>query len=274
MGSKAILLLLLPFFIISAYAACYNNVGRIPTSCSGIVTANYIASNGCRVTACRGPNGAIQTLACNKPGDYAPQYFEIYRQTTTGVPPYICLGTTCITNNGFAQSIQACIASPANWTVITSTNVDSLELRLLHPPGIPIGATQEEKVSFPSTKLSPPYIVNLTDQYLVNYEVMNANVYYHIDQPLKGNANIHVEITNRDVNQITASDIFINAGMWGHFIDGVIFAKLPRGVGEIDRPGSYSMTFTLSSINNTDPVSGTGTIYFVVYDNPPIPIPR
>lgn len=84
---------------------CYTNVQNIPPTCIGgqVTTDTW---NGCRTIMCTAPNKLLQVLACNKPdGAPVPGYFEMYKQQQVGSGLEICLtNTTCISNNGFAQS--------------------------------------------------------------------------------------------------------------------------------------------------------------------------
>jgi hypothetical protein len=112
MTTKGMIWILTTIFLLPVLASlaqadtCYSDVKSVPASCSGgTVSQDYIASNGCRITVCKNADSAIQTLSCNKPGDYAPQYFEMYRQTIAGPNlPQLCLGSTCVQQNGYAKS--------------------------------------------------------------------------------------------------------------------------------------------------------------------------
>jgi hypothetical protein len=76
----------------------------MPALCNGGDITQDTSSGGCRSIACAGPDSTLQVLACDKPGSYQPSYFEMYRQGGTGNGVEICLGVTCIRDNGFAKS--------------------------------------------------------------------------------------------------------------------------------------------------------------------------
>ncbi|OYW03193.1 MAG: hypothetical protein B7X11_03425, partial [Acidobacteria bacterium 37-65-4] len=68
------------------------------------VTADAIGSNGCHIVTCANGAGNITAMACNKPGDYQPAYFELYFQSANGAAPDVCIGTTCLGGSGYAKS--------------------------------------------------------------------------------------------------------------------------------------------------------------------------
>jgi|GEM_PF-3807030 len=80
---------------------CYNSVQTIPATCTGgSITTD--TSNGCRTIICTNGDSNMQVLACDKSG---PARFEMYKQGRSGTAvSKICLGTTCISNNGYASS--------------------------------------------------------------------------------------------------------------------------------------------------------------------------
>jgi hypothetical protein len=78
---------------------CYTSVKTIPATCTGgsFVTDTW---NGCRVLKCASGADSLQIQACDKTG-----YFEIYKQSKVGsAVSDICIGATCIGNNGYAKS--------------------------------------------------------------------------------------------------------------------------------------------------------------------------
>lgn len=80
-------------------SSCYNSVQQAPVSCQGgTFTADTF--NGCRTLVCSSGNSNMQVLACDKSG-----FFEMYKQSQSGTAiNQICLGSTCISNNGYAKS--------------------------------------------------------------------------------------------------------------------------------------------------------------------------
>jgi len=82
---------------------CKNSVYDLPASCtSGSITQDTIT--GCRIITCVSTTGTIQTMACNKPSDNNPQYFEMYKQTSSGYGVDVCIAGTCLANSGYAKS--------------------------------------------------------------------------------------------------------------------------------------------------------------------------
>lgn len=60
--------------------------------------------NGCRTLICTNSGSSMQVLACNKP-DGGPTHFEMYKQSQVGTAvSKICIGSACISTNGFASS--------------------------------------------------------------------------------------------------------------------------------------------------------------------------
>ncbi len=82
--------------------SCVTGLSNLPATCSGTVTTDL--TTGCRTIACTGTSGTLTVTACDKPGSYNPTHFEIYRQSSTGTAPEICIGATCMRNEGFVKS--------------------------------------------------------------------------------------------------------------------------------------------------------------------------
>ena len=108
-------------------ATCFETLRDMPVSCIGGEIL-IDTTDGCREIVCEGMNGAVQVLACNKPDGQA-QYFEMYRHSFTGTAPQVCLGETCIQQNGFAksQNYPICLGDqppqePLTLTVHSPTN--------------------------------------------------------------------------------------------------------------------------------------------------------
>jgi hypothetical protein len=111
-------------------SACYNSVYDIPASCTG-GTITVDEKNGCRTIICASGGASMQVLACNKPGDFGPTGFEMYKQSQTGSGLKICLGSACIEQNGFAKaSFPICTGNvtvpPQNTTNSTGGNASVL----------------------------------------------------------------------------------------------------------------------------------------------------
>lgn len=110
---------------------CYQNFRDIPADCDGTITSDITASTGCREITCSNGQNSLKAQACNKPDNSAPQFFDMYKQSSTGTPPLICLGSTCIKENGFAQSpnFPICIN-----TTMQGNNSPPLAPQWLEPP--------------------------------------------------------------------------------------------------------------------------------------------
>lgn len=96
--------------------ACYTTSKTIPATCTGGTISSDALSGGCRVIVCAEGANSITVKVCNKPGDYQPQFFEMYRTASAGTPPKVCLGTTCVQNNGFVKSGNFPICLPGGLT--------------------------------------------------------------------------------------------------------------------------------------------------------------
>ncbi len=104
-------------------SSCFTSLQNVPASCTGgAITADTF--DGCRHLTC----GAMSVLACDKPSSSAPQYFEMYKQSGGGAT--LCLGTTCISDGGYARSpsYPLCIGNAtwgggiANYTLSVSSS--------------------------------------------------------------------------------------------------------------------------------------------------------
>jgi hypothetical protein len=82
---------------------CYSRVNDMPATCaSGTIITDE--KSGCRKIVCQSSSGSIQILACNKPDGNTPQYFEMYKQVSNGTAPRVCIGNTCMQNEGCMKS--------------------------------------------------------------------------------------------------------------------------------------------------------------------------
>ena len=107
---------------------CYNEVNDIPATCDGgSITTDE--KGGCRKIICATSSASMQVLACDKSG-----YFEMYKQTTTGTAiKKICIGSTCISNSGYARSSNypICVNTRTNTTNQTNTTQPSADIRFV-----------------------------------------------------------------------------------------------------------------------------------------------
>ncbi len=98
---------------------CYSTVRLVPATCIGGIITSDTATGSRAVTCAQGAN-SISVIAWDKPDNT----FEIYRQSSSGVQPDICLGVTCLRNNGYAKSASfpICINVTVNATSTNQTN--------------------------------------------------------------------------------------------------------------------------------------------------------
>ena len=87
----------------SATPICSFDVRTIPANCTGTITQDTKSGN-CRTLVCNSAANSIKVFACNKPDSGTKQFFEMYRQSSTVSPPKICIGNTCVQNEGFKKS--------------------------------------------------------------------------------------------------------------------------------------------------------------------------
>lgn len=82
---------------------CFSNVQNIPATCEGTISGDSMQGS-CRVINCNSGSNSMQIKACDKPDGSVPQYFEMYRQTFAGTPLKVCIGSSCIKNEGYVKS--------------------------------------------------------------------------------------------------------------------------------------------------------------------------
>jgi hypothetical protein len=97
-------------------SACFSSVKGIPANCTGgtIIQDTF---NGCRTLICNATSKSMQVLACDKSG-----FFEMYRQATVGTGIQICIGTTCIKDQGYAKSADFPICIGNSTVQMNTTN--------------------------------------------------------------------------------------------------------------------------------------------------------
>lgn len=80
---------------------CFTSAAYFDVSCEGgeITTDEYV---GCRYIVCENDDDMMSALACDKPDEGGPTYFELYLQDQVGDSvTQICVGGTCVGNYGF-----------------------------------------------------------------------------------------------------------------------------------------------------------------------------
>lgn len=155
---------------------CHSTVYDIPATCDGGSITQDSTASGCRIITCSGDGGSLEVLACNKPGDHDAQFFEMYKRSQTDAPPEICLGETCIQDNGFARS--------GDYPVCTGTPPED--------PEPPVGDEPEATLSIsPWYPQGRDYVFHCEDNFGASsfdwtfgdgqklVDVANDNVYHH-----------------------------------------------------------------------------------------------
>lgn len=101
---------------------CYSKVNEVPATCTATITQDL--KSGCRTLVCSSGTGSIKVMACNKP-DGSPLYFEMYRQSIAGTPPKLCIGSTCIQNEGYRKSTNYPICIGTNNTTSCTPSTEA-----------------------------------------------------------------------------------------------------------------------------------------------------
>lgn len=84
-------------------SSCFSNVQSISATCEGTISSDSM-QGGCRIINCNSGSNSMQIKACDKPDNNAPQYFEMYRQTFVNSPLKVCIGSSCMKNEGYVKS--------------------------------------------------------------------------------------------------------------------------------------------------------------------------
>lgn len=82
--------------------ACTSELKDLTATCEGTITSDTF--DGCRHVTCENGGESIQLMACDKPDEGEPERFEMYLHAATDNPPSVCLGGTCIQDEGFAST--------------------------------------------------------------------------------------------------------------------------------------------------------------------------
>jgi hypothetical protein len=114
---KLIIIFLLT--VASASAFCSEEIDTVPISCSGTVTKGTVTGS-CREITCQKDGQSITVKACDK-----ITYAELYKQYSTAQPPKVCIGTSCIQDNGYAKYAY-CSAGAEQEFAITVQDTTSL----------------------------------------------------------------------------------------------------------------------------------------------------
>jgi hypothetical protein len=89
-----------------------STVQLFPVTCNGGTITTDTLSNSCRRLVCSNEAGDnMEISACDRHG--GPASFEVYKQGQTGSSiTQMCVGQTCISDNGFASSTIISVSSP------------------------------------------------------------------------------------------------------------------------------------------------------------------
>jgi glucose/arabinose dehydrogenase len=104
----------------STQSGCFNDVKDIPVTCNGQVTRDVMG--GCREITCSKDFNTMSVVACNKPDSGPYNRFEMYKSSQAGNGVRICVGPTCIENEGFVQSSAYPICTGTTTTTPPPTN--------------------------------------------------------------------------------------------------------------------------------------------------------
>jgi plastocyanin len=99
---------------------CSSRVQDIPATCTGGTITSDTSTFSCRTITCDGSSGSIKVLACNKPDTGTKQYFEMYKQSSSGTVPKLCIGSTCLQSGGYVKSPNYPICTSGGSTTNTT----------------------------------------------------------------------------------------------------------------------------------------------------------
>jgi hypothetical protein len=128
---------------VSVSAVTYTSVKDIPAVCHGGDIVLDSVSGTCRTVSCLGSFGTLQVFACDKPDSGTKQYFEMYKKSSSGVVPRICIDTACIQLNGYTKSSNYPIVQGDNSSNTTSPPVNNTN-STTQPPSNSSNSTSQE----------------------------------------------------------------------------------------------------------------------------------
>jgi hypothetical protein len=205
----------------STVPVCATGVSSMPVSCTGGVILED-SMGGCRTVICSGATGSLQVLACDKPGSYQPQYFEMYKQIGTGYGVSVCLGTTCIEQNGYAKSgsYPICMnvgnttgnttnttgnttGNDTNTTNSTGNVTQQISFASTAPSGTALSISELQTQQFSYT-LSNPSNIATAGTWSVDGAVESTGTAFSFGPHASGTYNVSV-LVNSSVNNLTKS---------------------------------------------------------------------
>jgi plastocyanin len=133
------------------YNTCHAYVDDIPATCDGNITDDAVNSDSCRYITCERGSDFVQVKACNKPGVFTPQYYEVFKTFSSSSSPKLCIGNTCISDNGYARSenFPVCFGNGtpqlngSNGTLPSNGSLMLSAMTATPPPGSPQNSTYD-----------------------------------------------------------------------------------------------------------------------------------
>jgi hypothetical protein len=155
------------------YNMCHSSMKSLPATCTGNITSD-IVSGSCRTIACSSGGNSLKVQACNKPGDVNPAYFEMYKQSQTGAGVRICLGMTCIENEGFVRSsnFPICLGNATQNSTVQNISFASIS------PSAHTTVISEPNNQVFSYILSNPSALGTTSMWHLNGSIVGGGTTY------------------------------------------------------------------------------------------------
>jgi len=207
---------------------CYATLQSLPAACTGGVITSDTFTGGRAITCTQGGN-SLSITAWPKPDNT----FEMYRQSSSGIAPKICLGTTCIQNNGFAKSttFPICVNGTTNSTNSTPPNGTGNQTNTTVP--FPynncssislLGNTAQFRTSADQLEIGEN-LGNVRDVF-TSYELPTLNE-GTVSTPL-GTTSYQQYLRFLDGGDIAQSSVFLTTNLSGSFGDYLVIPSEPQ----------------------------------------------
>jgi hypothetical protein len=82
--------------------SCYNSVNELPLTCKNGASVTLDTKSSSRTMECASSSGSQKVAAYTKT-DSTGKYFEMYKQSSSGTIPDLCLGNTCMAGWGYRK---------------------------------------------------------------------------------------------------------------------------------------------------------------------------
>ncbi len=136
-------------------SGCFTRVSDVPVQCVGGSLMSD-TNGGCRIVTCASGPNSLTVMACNKPGDYQPQYFEMYPQSSSGSGVDVCIGGVCLNGNGYARSPDFPICINVTNSTGNQTNVtQNISIASSTPAGASVNIDEPQNQTFSITISNP-----------------------------------------------------------------------------------------------------------------------